>query len=84
MPRNLQDPMSGFFALRRDLFEEVSHGLSCLGFKILLDIVTTADHAAQFREIPFGFRIRKAGASKLDGLVAWEYGMLLADTVNNC
>jgi dolichol-phosphate mannosyltransferase len=79
VPPNLKDPMSGFFALRRDLFEEVARDLSCLGFKILLDIVTTAHHAVEFREIPFGFRTRKAGASKLDGLVAWEYAMLLAD-----
>ena len=79
VPRNLHDPMSGFFALRRDLFDEVAHGLSCLGFKILLDIVATTPHQTRFREIPFGFRARNAGASKLGGLVAWEYAMLLAD-----
>jgi dolichol-phosphate mannosyltransferase len=31
------------------------------------------------RELPFEFRERRYGQSKLDVLVAWEYGMLLAD-----
>jgi dolichol-phosphate mannosyltransferase len=31
------------------------------------------------RELPFEFRQRLHGESKLDVLVAWEYGMLLAD-----
>jgi len=79
VPENLKDPLSGFFALRRDLFDDVVRDLSCIGFKILLDMVTTAHHAVEFREIPFGFRTRRAGESKLDGLVAWEYAMLLAD-----
>ena len=39
---NLGDPMSNFFALRCELFEEVSNGLSKLSFKILLDILFTA------------------------------------------
>ena len=31
------------------------------------------------RELPYRFRERQHGESKLDTLVAWEYGMLLAD-----
>lgn len=71
--------MSGFFALRRSLFDEVVRDRSGFGFKILLDIVATARHPIAFQEVPFVFRARVAGASKLDSLVAWEYGMLLAD-----
>jgi dolichol-phosphate mannosyltransferase len=38
----LSDPMSGFFMMRRDRFEEVAPKLSPVGFKILLDIAATA------------------------------------------
>ena len=31
------------------------------------------------QELPYSFRERQHGESKLDTLVAWEYGMLLAD-----
>jgi dolichol-phosphate mannosyltransferase len=79
VPESLKDPMSGFFALRRSLLDEVVRDLSGFGFKILLDIVATARHAVAFQEVPFVFRTRAAGASKLDSLVAWEYAMLLAD-----
>ena len=54
-------------------------GFDRIGFKILLDIVASARHPVAFQEVPFVFRARTAGASKLDTLVAWEYGMLLAD-----
>ncbi|HEU4626567.1 MAG TPA: glycosyltransferase family 2 protein [Steroidobacteraceae bacterium] len=79
VPKDLRDPMSGFFALRRSLLDEVVRDLSGFGFKILLDIVATARHPVAFQEIPFVFRTRAAGTSKLDSLVAWEYAMLLAD-----
>ena len=79
VPPTLNDPMSGFFALRRSLLDEVVRDLSGFGFKILLDIVATARHPVVFHEVPFEFRTRAAGASKLDSLVAWEYAMLLAD-----
>ena len=79
VPESLRDPMSGFFALRRSLLDEVVRDLSGFGFKILLDIVATARHPVAFQEVPFVFRTRAAGTSKLDSLVAWEYAMLLAD-----
>src|ERR1700722_12280105 len=37
----IADPMSGFFMIRRDRFEELAPQLSTQGFKILLDIVAT-------------------------------------------
>lgn len=79
VPPDLSDPMSGFFMLRRQFFEEVVHKLSGLGFKILLDIFASAHRAVSFREVPFVFRTRQTGLSKLDSQVAWEYLMLLAD-----
>jgi dolichol-phosphate mannosyltransferase len=76
---DIADPMSGFFMLRRAVFERVMRGLSTQGFKILLDILATADPPLRIREIPYQFRARAAGESKLNTLVAWEFGMLLAD-----
>lgn len=79
VPATLTDPMSGFFALRRPLLDEVVRRLSGIGFKVLLDIVASGERAPRIREIPYVFRPRAAGESKLDQLVAWEYTMLLAD-----
>jgi len=76
---DIADPMSGFFMLRRMVFERVVRGLSTQGFKILLDILATAETPLRIKEIPFQFRPRVAGESKLDTLVAWEFAMLLAD-----
>lgn len=75
----LSDPMSGFFLLRRTSFLKVVRNLSGLGFKILLDIVTTGPEKMKVVEVPFTFRTREAGESKLDSLVIWEFLMLLAD-----
>jgi dolichol-phosphate mannosyltransferase len=76
---DLRDPMSGFFLLRRELIGEVVHELSGIGFKILVDIFASAKRPLRFVEIPYTFRTRRAGESKLDSLVAWEYLMMLLD-----
>jgi dolichol-phosphate mannosyltransferase len=75
----IADPMSGFFMLRRDLFEASVRNLSGQGFKILLDLLASSPRPVRLKELPFEFRSRQHGESKLDSLVAWEFGMLLAD-----
>ena len=76
---DLQDPMSGFFVMRRQAFDNVVRHLSKQGFKILLDIFASAPTVLRFKEVPYQFRPRTFGDSKLDSMVVWEYGMLLAD-----
>jgi dolichol-phosphate mannosyltransferase len=76
---DLRDPMSGFFMVRRAAAEPGLRRLSGKGFKILLDLLVSSPRPLRFRELPFTFRPRRFGASKLDTLVAWEYLMLLAD-----
>src|SRR6516225_10532084 len=76
---DIADPMSGFFMFRREVFEAAMHSLSGQGFKILLDLIASSPHPLRVRELPFKFRKRRHGESKLDVLVAWEYAMLLAD-----
>jgi dolichol-phosphate mannosyltransferase len=79
LPVRLTDPMSGFFVLRRDLFERLAPRLTGQGFKILLDIVLTAPVGLQVTEIPSRFRERVTGESKLDILVLAQFGGLLLD-----
>src|SRR5246127_3658069 len=51
----IADPMSGFFMIRRDRFEELAPQLSTQGFKILLDVVATAQGSLRAKEIPYTF-----------------------------
>jgi dolichol-phosphate mannosyltransferase len=75
----LSDPMSGFFIVDRRFFEEVVHRLSALGFKILVDLVSSCRRPVRFGEVPYKFRSRQAGESKLDLNVGLEYISLLLD-----
>jgi dolichol-phosphate mannosyltransferase len=75
--RALTDPMSGFFAMRRDAFDAALPGLSGQGFKILLDICASSPAGLRSLEIPYEFRSRQHGESKLDSVVVLEYLLLL-------
>ena len=76
---DLKDPLSGFFVIRREMLQEVVRRLSGIGFKILLDILASASRPPRLRELPYTFRPRHAGETKLDSVVAWEYLMMLLD-----
>jgi dolichol-phosphate mannosyltransferase len=79
VPETLTDPMSGFFMLRRPVFERTVRKLSNIGTKILMDLFASSPEPLRFKELPYSFRLRHAGVSKLDSLTAWEYAMLLLD-----
>lgn len=72
----VSDPLSGFFAIRREIVTALAPTLSRKGFKILLDILASADRLT-VREIPYVFRTRTHGASKLSGGVVYAYARLL-------
>ena len=72
LPALLSDPMSGYFALRRAVFESVSDTLQGKGYKILLEIVCRA-HPVRVVELPYMFRDRRQGISKLTPKVAAEF-----------
>jgi dolichol-phosphate mannosyltransferase len=76
---DLSDPMSGFFVLRRSFFEETARRLSGQGFKILLDLFASTPRPVRFAEVPFTFRPRHSGESKLSALVVLDYVALLSD-----
>jgi len=75
----ISDPMSGFMMMRRDAFMRSLPHLSTMGFKILLDITASAPVPLRVAEVPYIFRTRQHGESKLDSLVLWEYLQLLMD-----
>jgi dolichol-phosphate mannosyltransferase len=75
----LSDPMSGFFMITRPAFESVMRGISGQGFKILLDILASAERPLRVAEVSYHFRPRSHGESKLDSLVIVEFLTLLID-----
>jgi dolichol-phosphate mannosyltransferase len=77
----VSDPMSGFFMLRRELAETIAPSLSTQGFKILADILASMPGEVRVRELPYGFRARLHGTSKLDSQVALDFFGLLANKV---
>ena len=79
VPEDLKDPMSGFFMLHRGVFERSRERLSAIGFKLLADLFASHPGPLQFDELPYQFRPRAAGESKLDSVTAWDYAMLLLD-----
>ena len=76
---DLSDPMSGFFMIRTAVARRLVPGLSGIGFKILLDLVTAAPEPLRIAELPYVFRTRTEGESKLDHVVAMEYLIALYD-----
>lgn len=81
LPVRLNDPMSGYFALPRPLFEELAPRLTGQGFKILLDLVLSAPAPLRVAEIPARFGERTAGESKLNAQVMVQFIGLLLDKV---
>ena len=81
---SVSDPMSGFFMIRRDRFEQLAPQLSTQGFKILLDVIATAQGNLRTVEIPYRFGSRLHGESKLDSMVALDFlGLVLAKLTND-
>ncbi|WP_431285907.1 glycosyltransferase [Humitalea sp. 24SJ18S-53] len=79
LPAPVSDPMSGFFLLRRAVIETAAPRLTARGFKILLDILLSLPSPPRIAEIPYVFRARQAGESKLDALVLLDFAGLLLD-----
>jgi dolichol-phosphate mannosyltransferase len=66
----VHDPMSGFFAVRRDVVERAA--LRPTGYKVGLEILVKC-HPSPVVEIPFHFGERLAGESKLGPAVIASY-----------
>jgi dolichol-phosphate mannosyltransferase len=72
--RNVTDPMSGFFLIRRDALD--LEALRPCGFKILLEIIGRTP-GLRTTEVPFQFGMRHAGESKASLREGLRYLQLL-------
>jgi dolichol-phosphate mannosyltransferase len=79
----LTDPMSGHFMIRRDTFEALAPAISSQGFKILLDMLSTAGGRVRTIELPSAFRERQHGESKLDSKIALDFAALVTAKLTN-
>jgi dolichol-phosphate mannosyltransferase len=70
---HVTDPMSGFFMIRRDIVSGLASRLSPDGFKILVDVILSAGGGLKIVEVPYRFRKRVAGESKLTPLVGLDF-----------
>jgi dolichol-phosphate mannosyltransferase len=73
LPGSVNDPMSGFFMIRRDIVVNMIPDLSQKGFKILLDLLMSSPYPLRVTEIPYTFRSREAGVSKLSTSVVFSF-----------
>ena len=65
--------------MRRSVFIGTVRKLSVIGFQILTDLFASFPQPLRFKELPYRFRHRHAGKSKLDSAALWDYAMLLLD-----
>jgi glycosyltransferase involved in cell wall biosynthesis len=72
----LSDPMSGYFMIRRSLYERIRDAVRPKGYKILLEIVARS-HTDSIAEVPFVFKDRRQGYSKFSPWVVKEYLFML-------
>ena len=80
--QHVSDPVSGFFMIRRELVDPVAAKLADEGFKILFDLIASQPRPLTIVEMPYTFRERMAGASKLDQRVVVDYLGLLISKVS--
>lgn len=59
-----KDPMSGFFAFKKQIINGLM--FDALGYKFLLELLVKANKNITIREIPYTFENRRLGKSKLD------------------
>jgi dolichol-phosphate mannosyltransferase len=69
----LTDPMSGYFMLETARARAIAPRLSGVGFKILLDLLASSEAPLRVKELPLAFAARRAGESKLDRGVAFDF-----------
>ncbi|WP_130732655.1 polyprenol monophosphomannose synthase [Komagataeibacter xylinus] len=83
LPVKVNDPMSGFFAVRREMFVQSVSRLSGKGFKILLDMLMVQETKPRVTELPFVFRSRHEGDSKMDSKVLLQFAQMIFCNLRN-
>ena len=65
-----KDPMSGFFAFKKNIINELN--FDALGFKFLLELIVKTK-GINIKEIPYTFENRRFGSSKMDSSTIIDY-----------
>ncbi|MDP2684193.1 MAG: polyprenol monophosphomannose synthase [bacterium] len=65
-----RDPMSGFFLIHKKVIDGVE--LNPIGYKILIEILVKGNYK-NFIEVPYIFRNRTTGSSKMSNIIIWQY-----------
>ena len=75
---NINDPMSGFFAISKSFFEEVKDHVNPSGFKILIEFIVRK-RTPRVKEIGYKFKRRLYGDIKLNPVIIIEFFLKLID-----
>ena len=78
----VNDPMSGFFVIRREAYESIRERLNPRGFKIMLELLynlKTFNSNSKIKEIGIFFRNRQHGDSKMNSKVVRLFIKMLID-----
>lgn len=78
LPVNVKDPMSGYFMVSREVFQQAEEKINPLGFKILLEFLGRVP-GLRVKEVGYTFRNRVHGETKLSGSVIRNYIVALMD-----
>ena len=76
---SLTDPLTGYFAIGRETALSITPRLSQYGFKILMDLIVSGPKSLRVREVPFEFKSRGAGESKLGNRVVFDFFLFLIE-----
>jgi dolichol-phosphate mannosyltransferase len=72
-----RDPLSGYFLVRRQVFEQRAPVLYGQGFKLLVDLLSASREPLSIAEVPMALRPRAAGESKMGLGVGLDAALLL-------
>lgn len=73
------DPMSGFFMVRQHVIRTSIYDYSQQGYKVLLDILSSSTEPLNVIDVPYVFRNRREGDSKISIMVLAEFAFLLIE-----
>jgi dolichol-phosphate mannosyltransferase len=79
----VSDPVSGYFMAKRAVWDRTAPKLTTEGFKVLFDILASYPEPLRVSELPYRFRDRLAGESKLDRRIVIEYLSLILNKATN-
>ncbi|TGL59014.1 glycosyltransferase [Leptospira sarikeiensis] len=76
---SISDPMSGFFGIKREVYFKNGENINPRGFKILLEILGRNGNGLKVSELPFHFRNRLHGETKINNSIARSFLVAVLD-----